>query len=183
MSVNFDPCLMQAYKPKVELKSYIKNNNLNWIWNASQLHKQMFPETWILLPQISSRTGAASLTKNGKQSLYILWMFVWAFTPVLAWFPVSSETENVPTFFGSHPQHFWSVDKISLLFIVNKAAPESVLTAARVLTSHRFSFERVQFIFAVYSGPFRGGETLFLEWIFRLTLNVTTSHVQCYSLG
>lgn len=53
----------------------------------------------------------------------------------------NKKKKNVPTFLGSHPWHFWSVDKISLLFIVNKAAPESVfLTAARVLTSHRFSF-------------------------------------------
>lgn len=39
------------------------------------------------------------------------------------------------------------------------------------------AFEMVRFIFAVNFGPFRGGETLFLEWRFRLTLGVV-SHIK-----
>lgn len=107
----------------------------------------MFEIRWvILLSRISSRTGAASLTKNWTLRLYIPRMFVQAFYTHVSLIPSqlwnkTKKKKNVPTFLGSHPWHFWSVDKISLLFIVNKAAPESVfLTAARVLTSHRFSF-------------------------------------------
>lgn len=108
----------------------------------------------ILLSQISSRTRAASLTKNRKHSLYILWMFVWAFYThaILTALKHKMCPHSLQVAHGTSGIS----TKIVLLFIVNKAAPENILTAARVSTSRRFSFERVRFIFTVNSGPFRG---------------------------
>lgn len=65
----------------------------------------------------------------------------------------------------------------TFIYCQQSSSRKCLLTAARVLTSHHFCFEGVRFIFTVNSGPFRGAETLPLEWSFRLTLDVM-SHTQ-----
>lgn len=111
----------------------------------------------ILLSQVSSRTGAASLTRNRKCSLYILWMFVWALTPVQSWqlWKHKMCPHSLEAIYGTS-----GVSTKSAFYLLStKAPPEKyLLTAARVLTSRRSCFESDRSIFAVDSGLIGGEE-------------------------
>lgn len=116
-SVNSDLCLITGVKTESGAEiEYLKKMKLFWLFAVTRVDvcqnlksdKQLF----YLRPHRELEMRLQQRT--GRRSLYILGVFVWALTPMYVWFPGNSETENVPTFFGSHPWHFWSVDIISL---------------------------------------------------------------------